>query len=69
VEEAAKAVKAKSLITVSANERIVNPRPVLSFAKLVRAEVLELHNKCGQVLSECAADRVNSAIAEFLERK
>ena len=41
MEEAAKAVKAKSLIIVSATERVVNPGPALSFAKLIRAEVLK----------------------------
>ena len=56
------------VIIVSTSERIVNPEPALSFAKLIKAEVLELHNKCGQVLSNCDTDKVNSAIAEFLER-
>jgi len=69
MEEAAKVVRAKTLIIVSATERIVNPGPALAFAKLIRAEVLELHNKCGQVLSDCDADKVNAAVAEFLERK
>ena len=69
MEEAAKVVRAKSLIIVSASERIVNPGPVLAFAKLIRAEVLELHNQCGQALSDCDADKVNSAITEFLESK
>ena len=69
MDEAAKVVRAKTLIIVSATERIVNPGPALAFAKLIRADVLELHNKCGQVLSSCDADKVNSAIAEFLERQ
>jgi homoserine acetyltransferase len=38
-------------------------------ARLIGAEVLELHSECGQVLSNCDADKVNSAVAEFLERK
>lgn len=69
MEAAAKAVKAETLIIVSATERIVNPGPVLSFAKSINAEVLELHNKCGQVLGDCDADKVNSAVARFLERR
>jgi homoserine O-acetyltransferase/O-succinyltransferase len=69
MEKAAKVVRAKTLIIVSATERIENPGPALSFARLIGAEVLELHNECGQVLSNCDADKVNSAIAEFLERK
>ena len=67
MEAAAKVARAKTLIIVSATERIENPGPALSFAKLIRAEVLELHNECGQVLSNCDQDKVNSAVAEFLE--
>jgi homoserine O-acetyltransferase len=44
MEEAGKVVKAKTLIIVTASERIVNPGPALKFAKLIRAEALELHN-------------------------
>lgn len=68
MEQAAKAVRARTLIIVSATERIENPGPALAFAKLIGAEVLELHNKCGQALSDCDADKVNAAVARFLER-
>ena len=69
MEKAAGAVRAKALIIVSASERIVNPGPALAFAKLIRAEVLELQNKCGQVLSDCDEDRVKSAVTNFLQGK
>lgn len=69
MDAAAKTVKARTLIIVSSGERIVEPGPALSFAKMVHAEVVELHNRCGQVLSECDADRVQTAVAAFLESR
>ena len=69
MEQAAKAVKARVLIIVSATERIENPQPAISFANLIHAETLELHNECGQVLGNCDGEKVVSVVGDFLDRK
>ena len=66
MERAAAAVRATVLVIVSATDHTVTPGPALEFAKLIHAEVLELHNNCGHHAPECDSAKVNSAVAAFL---
>ncbi len=68
MERAAAAVKARVLVIVSATDHTVTPGPALDFARLIHAEVLELHNSCGHHAPECDSGKVSSLVASFLEK-
>jgi homoserine O-acetyltransferase len=40
----------------------------LDFAKLLNARTLVLESDCGHLATVCEAQKVNSAIADFLEQ-
>jgi homoserine O-acetyltransferase len=63
---AAKSVKAKSLIVVSADDRVVTPGPSLEFAKLMRAETFVLDANCGHGDPWCAPEVFAKAVKDFL---
>lgn len=68
MEAAARRVKARVFIIVSATDHIVNPVPALQFAEIVGAKTLVLKNSCGHLAIGCELARVSAAIAEFLEK-
>jgi homoserine O-acetyltransferase len=66
MELAAAAVKAKVLVIVNDTDHMVTPSPALDFARLLKAEVLELNNECGHLLLDCEFQRVADRISAFL---
>lgn len=66
--EAARAVKAKTLVVVARQDLMVNPDPAVAFARLIKAEVLEVNNACGHVYAACEGGKVNTAVAKFLNQ-
>lgn len=64
---ASAAVKSRMLVIVSATERVVTPGPALSFARLIGADVLELHNNCG-LARTCDREKINRAVVAFLQK-
>jgi homoserine O-acetyltransferase len=67
MESAAAAVKAKVLIVVAKFDHVVTPGPALRFARLLRSPVVELGGDCGHLAPSCEFQKVNDALAEFLE--
>jgi homoserine O-acetyltransferase len=66
---AAAAVKAKVFIIVSRFDHVVTPGPALEFAHLLHANTLELDSDCGHLAPSCEYQKVNAAVAEFLQDK
>ncbi len=66
-ERAAQSVKAKSLIIVARFDHTVTPSPALKFAELLKAETLILEGDCGHSTHLCETEKINSAVARFLE--
>jgi homoserine O-acetyltransferase len=64
--QAASAVKAKTLVVVARQDMMVNPDPALEFARLIKAEILEVNNACGHVFASCEGRKVNAAVTRFL---
>jgi homoserine O-acetyltransferase len=69
MEKAASAVKAKMLVVVNDRDHMVTPGPATEFAKLAKAELVELKGDCGHRAPSCEQDKVGAAIAKFLESK
>jgi homoserine O-acetyltransferase/O-succinyltransferase len=54
LERAAKRVRARVLLVVSPDDRIVNPDPAIAFGRIVEgAEVLEVPSRCGHFALYC----------------
>jgi homoserine O-acetyltransferase len=68
MEKAAAAVKARVLVIVATADHVVTPGPAVEFAKLLGAPVVTLENDCGHLAPGCEPERVNEAVAGFLER-
>jgi homoserine O-acetyltransferase len=68
MESAAAAVKAKVLIVVARFDHVVTPGPALLFARLLRSPVTELEGDCGHSAPSCEFQKLNVAVAEFLDR-
>lgn len=64
--QAASAVKAKTLVVVARQDMMVNPDPALEFARLIKAEILEVNNACGHAFASCEGSKVNAAVTRFL---
>jgi homoserine O-acetyltransferase len=69
LERAASAVKARVLVVVSKYDHVVTPGPATEFARLMQAQLLELTSDCGHLANSCEASRLQSAFADFLDRK
>ncbi len=67
-EQAAAAVRARVLVIVSEQDHMVNPASSLEFARLLKAETLELTNDCGHIAAACEGDKMAAAITRFLSR-
>ncbi len=68
MSQAAWAVKAKTLVVVARQDMMVNPDPAIDFARLIKAEILEVNNACGHVYASCEGATVNAAVARFLSQ-
>jgi homoserine O-acetyltransferase len=64
LEQAAKRVRAKLLIVVSAQDHVVNPRPALEFAAAINAPVVNLNSPCGHQSFTCIS--LGPTVASFL---
>ncbi len=62
--QAAKRVRAKLLIIVSAQDHVVNPRPALEFAAAANAPVINLNSPCGHQSLTCIS--LGPKVASFL---
>lgn len=65
---AAAQVRAPMLIVFSWDDHMVTAEPAIAFAKLVRADTLSLHSKCGHGSPGCEASSVNPVVRRFLQR-
>jgi homoserine O-acetyltransferase len=68
MERAASAVKAKVFVIVARWDHVVTPGPASDFARLLRSQLLELDSDCGHLAPGCESQKVNTAVAEFLDR-
>jgi homoserine O-acetyltransferase len=66
--KAAAAVKARVLVIVGLQDHMVNPTPALAFARLLRAQTLELDSDCGHLVTDCESSKIGTAIAEFVAK-
>jgi homoserine O-acetyltransferase len=64
LQQAAKKVRTKLLIVVSAQDHVVNPRPAIEFAAAVNAPVVYLNSPCGHQSFSCIS--VGPIVASFL---
>ena len=67
-EEAAKGIKTRLFIIVSATDLIVNPTPGIEFAAVMKCRLLVLENNCGHGAVSCEMERVSKEIADFLRK-
>jgi len=65
-EKAAAAVKAKTFVIVAKYDHVVTPMPALKLAELLQARTMILEGDCGHLEPSCQSDKVNTAVAEFL---
>jgi len=65
--EAARRVKAKTLVVVAAQDHMVNPAPARDFARLGSMRVLELQSDCGHLSPGCEAGILAAAVRAFLK--
>ncbi len=66
--QAASTVKAKTLVVVARQDMMVNPDPAMEFARLLKAELVEVNNACGHVFAACDGATVNAAVGRFLSQ-
>lgn len=67
-ERTAAAVKAKVLVIAATQDHMVNPDPAFAFARLIRAQTLELHSDCGHMATSCEAATVTAVVRHFLNQ-
>lgn len=67
LERAAAAVRARLLVVVAARDHVVTPGPAAEFARLAKAQLLTLEGDCGHLAPGCESQKVNPAVADFLQ--
>ncbi len=67
MEQAASAVRAQVMIIVGTRDHMVNPRPALDFARLLKVPAVELDSDCGHLSFSCEMDRLVPMIDHFLK--
>ncbi len=67
MERAAQVVKARVFNIVAKLDHVVTPGPSLEFAQLLGTASLVLEGDCGHLAPSCESERVNAAVARFLE--
>ena len=65
---AAAAVKARVFVIAAKFDHVVTTGPALEFAPLIKARVLQLESDCGHLAPSCEAQKVASAVKEFLQQ-
>lgn len=68
-DQAAAAIKARTLVVVATQDKAVSPALPLDFAKKLKAETFELTGPCGHKAYDCELDRLSPVIAKFLDAK
>ncbi len=68
MQKAAGTVRARVLAVASLQDHMVTPWPALDFAKLMKAQTLELNSDCGHVATGCEQAKIAAAIAQFLAK-
>lgn len=68
MSRAAAEVRAPMLIVFSWDDHMVTAEPAVAFAKLVKADTLSIHSKCGHFSPACEESTVNPAVRRFLEQ-
>jgi homoserine O-acetyltransferase len=69
MEDAARRVKARVLVVVSAQDHMVNPKPAEDFAQTIGARTLVLDSDCGHQATGCASATLDPAVRAFLDGK
>jgi len=64
----AAAVRARPLIIVSEQDHTVTPEPALEFAAALNVKPLILESECGHMAPSCEWQKVNAAVADFLDK-
>lgn len=67
LKRAAEAVRAKVFVIVAKFDHVVTPGPATEFASLLGARILEFDSDCGHLATACEYQRLNAAVAEFLQ--
>jgi homoserine O-acetyltransferase len=68
MHRAAAHVRAPMLAVYSWDDHMVPPDAMAEFAKMVHADTLSIHNKCGHITIFCAQKRIASATRAFIAR-
>ena len=68
LERAAAAVHVPALVVVNRQDRLVNPMTSIEFAKLLKAQLLELDSPCGHRVHRCEQQKIGQAAAVFLQQ-
>jgi homoserine O-acetyltransferase len=68
MDEAAKAMKARTLVVTSRQDHMVFPEPSQIFSLLTRAETFELTGDCGHLAFLCEEQKLRAAVARFLAK-
>jgi homoserine O-acetyltransferase len=68
LERAAAAVHAPVFIVVNRQDHLVNPLNSIQFAKLLKAQMLELDSNCGHRAHRCEQTKIGQAVADFLQQ-
>jgi len=64
LEQAAKRIRSRMLVIVSAEDHMVNPSPAVEFAKAIGAPIVTLDSPCGHLSLSCIS--VGPVVAQFL---
>ena len=68
MERAAAAIGARLMVAGAWTDREVNPKPGFDFARLAKAEILELDGACGHQAPSCDRATLWRAVSRFLDR-
>ena len=69
MEDAARRVKARVLVVVSAQDHVVNPKPAEDFAAMIGAKTYVLDSDCGHQATGCEAATLDPVVRAFLDGK
>jgi homoserine O-acetyltransferase len=68
LERAATVVKARVLVIVGTHDHTVTPGPAVEFARMLKADLLQLEDECGHLYASCGDQQAREAVARFLAR-
>ena len=67
VEQSAKVIRAKTFITWSQQDLMVNPEPAQRYAKLLQTDTFVLTGDCGHLAFLCEGEILREAVQRFLD--